>query len=96
MSKSLASAAVILLSLLLGGCDRAASPSVDRTAYPFAQRLPHTDILHGTAVQDPYRWLETGGANSAENSAEVSDWLAAQQLLSDVYFADLPDVAAVR
>ncbi|MGB4247402.1 MAG: prolyl oligopeptidase family serine peptidase [Pseudohongiellaceae bacterium] len=96
MSKSLASAAVILLSLLLGGCDRAASPSVDRTGYPFAQRLPLTDFLHGTSVHDPYRWLETGGANSAENSAEVSDWLAAQQLLSDVYFADLPDVAAVR
>lgn len=100
MSKSLVPVAMVFLTLLLSGCERVAGPSPDRSVHPLAKRLSQTEILHGTAVHDPYRWLESATADSAddsaENSAAISTWLAAQQTVSDDYFAALPEVDSVR
>ncbi|TKK87332.1 S9 family peptidase [Herbidospora galbida] len=46
-----------------------------RPSYPAARRADVSDVLHGTPVPDPYRWLEEPA------SAEVADWLAAQAKL---------------
>ncbi len=43
--------------------------------YPHADRDPVTDVLHGTTVHDPYRWLEQ------ENAERTSAWSAAQDAL---------------
>ncbi|WP_214109679.1 prolyl oligopeptidase family serine peptidase [Acrocarpospora catenulata] len=43
-----------------------------RPAYPPARRDDIVDDLHGTAVPDPYRWLED------TESPEVKEWLEAQ------------------
>jgi prolyl oligopeptidase len=43
--------------------------------YPEARRLDLTEDLFGHQVADPYRWLED------TDSAETSDWLAAQETL---------------
>ena len=43
--------------------------------YPEAQRLELIDEYHGTAVPDPYRWLEN------PDDSRTQDWLVAQQQL---------------
>ncbi len=52
-------------------------PAAQAPAYPAAVRLDLTDDYHGTAVADPYRWLE-----DAEDP-RTADWLAAQADLMD-------------
>ena len=43
-----------------------------------------SDEYHGTAVADPYRWLED------TESDETADWIAAQKAVTDAYLASLP------
>ncbi|MDP3521305.1 MAG: prolyl oligopeptidase family serine peptidase [Hydrogenophaga sp.] len=96
MRKSLVFAVMAITVMLLSGCEKADLSSPDRLAYPVTQRQSATEILHGTAVSDPYRWLETNTDDSAENSAAISNWLAAQQSLSSQYFAQLPSGTDLR
>lgn len=42
------------------------------------------DTLHGVAFRDPYRWLED------QQSAEVRDWLSAQNAYADSILGDTP------
>ena len=53
--------------------------------YPPAPRLDLTEDLFGHRVADPYRWLEDA------DSAETSQWLAAEEELWAAYRAELPD-----
>jgi prolyl oligopeptidase len=46
-------------------------------SYPQAHRLPLVEDVHGHAVADPYRWLESHG------SAETEEWLSSQRRLFD-------------
>jgi prolyl oligopeptidase len=48
------------------------------------------DVLHGVEVADPYRWLEDG------TSAEVADWVAAQNARTRGALDGRPDRAAWR
>ena len=34
------------------------APAVEKVAYPSARRSDHRDDYFGTAVADPYRWME--------------------------------------
>ncbi|MDP1931497.1 MAG: prolyl oligopeptidase family serine peptidase [Gammaproteobacteria bacterium] len=88
MSKTLVPAAALCLIFLLSGCERAGQP----LSYPSAPPLSHTDTLHGISLHDPYRWLEADAAVSID----VSDWLAAQQVLSTNYFAAVPSRTVFR
>jgi prolyl oligopeptidase len=45
---------------------------------------PVTDILHGTAIVDPYRWLED------QNSSETRAWIETQNRYTQAYFARIP------
>jgi prolyl oligopeptidase len=40
-----------------------------RVAYPVTRRVDQVDTLHGTKVEDPYRWLEA----DIRTSKEVAD-----------------------
>ena len=52
----------------------------DRPAYPAAERLPLVDVLHGTEVPDPYRWLEDAADPRTEAWASAqADLLATEQ-----------------
>ena len=46
------------------------------TSVPPTRREDVVDTYHGTAVADPYRWLEDG------DDAEVVAWVAAQNELT--------------
>src|ERR1700722_12262956 len=56
-----------------------------RLEYPAAQRLNLVEDLFGHQVADPYRWLEDA------DSAQTTEWLAAEESLWDGYRAGLPD-----
>jgi prolyl oligopeptidase len=59
----------LLLALHAVGLSSAWGQSLD---YPRTRSVPVVDVLHGTEVADPYRWLE----NSEDT--EVRDWVARQ------------------
>jgi prolyl oligopeptidase len=48
------------------------------------------ELIHGTVVRDPFRWLEDG------NSIETKEWIADQQHRYEEYFATTKDLDAVR
>jgi prolyl oligopeptidase len=76
--------------------DAAPGPVVTRpawaSAYPAARVLATHDILFGTEVRDPYRWLED------EKSPEVQAWMRAEDTLARGRLATLPgrDAIAAR
>jgi prolyl oligopeptidase len=51
---------------------------------------PVTEIIHGVAVVDPYRWLED------RNLPETDHWIRGQQKHCDEYFADIPALDRLR
>lgn len=55
--------------------------------YPPARRDDVVDNFHGTAVPDPYRWLE------APESADTQAWVAAQNNLTRAFLDQLPQRA---
>jgi prolyl oligopeptidase len=62
------------------------SASADPIQYPDTRREDRTDRLHGTAVPDPYRWLE----DDVRKSAEVKAWVEAQNKITSAYLDGIP------
>jgi prolyl oligopeptidase len=60
--------------------------------YPATKKVEQTDTYHGTAVADPYRWLE----DDVRKSAAVADWVAEQNKVTDAYLAGLPERDAIK
>src|SRR5680860_1083298 len=58
--------------------------------YPESHRSDVEDVLHGTAVPDPYRWLEDLDA------PETAAWVAQQNALTECWLADVPERAELR
>ena len=58
--------------------------------YPAAPRGTHVDTYHGTAVPDPYRWMED------LDGAPTAAWVAAQNKLTFGFLDTLPERARFR
>ena len=58
--------------------------------YPETRREEVVDVLHGTSVADPYRWLEDGEAD------EVRAWTRAQGDYTREVLERAPFRAALR
>ena len=58
--------------------------------YPDTRKVEQVDTYHGTAVADPYRWLED------DNSAETKAWVVAQNAVTDKFLAAMPQRAPVK
>jgi prolyl oligopeptidase len=63
------------------------APRAPAFDYPPTRRAETIEKLHGTAVSDPYRWLEDG------SSSEVKTWLAAQGAYARKALDALPERA---
>ena len=60
--------------------------------YPATRRVNHVDTYFGTKVQDPYRWLE----DDVRHSADVADWVKAENRLTESYLAAIPERESIR
>jgi prolyl oligopeptidase len=68
-------------------------PSGDQTLslqYPLARRVDQVDVLHGTPVVDPYRWLEELDA------PETRSWIEAENALTEQLLSQVPQRDAIR
>ena len=72
--------AIIVVALGLG----VACSSPPHPVYPPAHRGDVVDKHAGVDVPDPYRWLED------MESADAKTWVAAENKVTDAYFARLP------
>lgn len=52
--------------------------------YPVTRTCDTVDVYFGTAVPDPYRWLED------DNSTETAQWVKAQNKVTQDYLAKIP------
>ena len=59
-------------------------PAALKLVYPATATVNHVDTLHGTAVPDPYRWLED------DHSAETKAWVAEQNKVTFAYLELIP------
>lgn len=85
----------ILLCVLLSGCQsHLASGSAAQPAtalkYPAAPRTEQVDRYHGTAITDPYRWLEN------LHSRKTKNWVGAQNKLAQPYLESIPARAWIK
>ncbi len=60
----------------------AAAPA--KLSYPTARTVEQVDDFHGTAVSDPYRWMED------LDSPELKTWIDGQNAVVQQYLADAP------
>ncbi|MEO7986066.1 MAG: prolyl oligopeptidase family serine peptidase [Gemmatimonadales bacterium] len=58
--------------------------------YPPAPAADTVDLLHGEAIPDPYRWLESGDA------PETRAWTDGQNALTESWLAARPERATIR
>jgi prolyl oligopeptidase len=63
----------------------AVTAAAKEIVYPAAKTVAQTDTYHGTAVADPYRWMEDLDA------PELATWIASENQLVGDYLADVPD-----
>ena len=62
----------------------------DGLVYPVARVSDHVDTYFGTVVADPYRWMED------VDSAEVKQWVDAENKLTQSFLADVPARAKIH
>lgn len=60
--------------------------------YPKTRTVEQVDDFHGTAVADPYRWLE----NDVRTDKEVADWVSAQNKVTFSYLESIPQRETIR
>lgn len=58
--------------------------------YPIARKVDTVTNYFGTAIPDPYRWLED------DNAPETKDWVAAENRVTQSYLAKIPFRAALK
>lgn len=71
-----------LICVLL--CSAAPAIAAPVNGAPAAKVVPFTETVHGIAVDDPYRWMESGGP-------DYDAWLKAQANAADAWLAAMPD-----
>ena len=58
--------------------------------YPETKKVDTVDNYHGTAIADPYRWLED------DNSEATKEWVIAQNKVTQEYLSKIPFRAQIK
>jgi len=66
--------------------------AAEKANYPMTKKIEQVDNYHGTAVPDPYRWLE----DDVRTSKDVAEWVEAQNKTTFAYLAAIPQREAMR
>ena len=74
MRKAFRHAAIFMIGLVLGASGLAADVLAADSGAPSTARGDAVDVIHGVAVADPYRWLESG------DDPKVDAWTDAQNV----------------
>ena len=77
-------ASLLVLPSALAAMTVSAQPQ--RLAYPATEKQNVVEQQFGTAVADPYRWLE----DDVRVNPKVRDWVSAQNKVTQAYLAALP------
>ena len=77
-------ASLLALPLVMAAMTASAQPQ--RLAYPATEKQNVVEQQFGTAVADPYRWLE----DDVRVNPKVRDWVSAQNKVTQAYLAALP------
>ena len=84
----------LVLGVALSGCQSNPPPADAQASatirYPATQRVEQVDNYHGTAVTDPYRWLED------LDSRRTRRWVDAQNELAQPYLESIPARAWIK
>jgi prolyl oligopeptidase len=100
----LAAVSAAVLAAVLAGCaatpppapvqapPQAAAPKPAATLYPVSKTVDQVDEIAGQKVADPYRWLEA----DVRNSADVAQWVEAQNKVTRAYLDALPGRAVIE
>tara|TARA_B100001059_G_scaffold65168_2_gene61346 strand:+ start:1168 stop:3285 length:2118 start_codon:yes stop_codon:yes gene_type:complete len=81
-----------MTSFILLTCFLLVQPAQSNLDYPDTPRGSTVDDYHGTAVADPYRWLE----EDVRTSDRVSDWVDAQNEVTFGYLNEIPQRNEIR
>ena len=81
-----------MTSFILITCILLVTPAESKLDYPDSPRGTTVDDYHGTAVADPYRWLE----EDVRTSDRVSDWVDAQNEVTFGYLKGIPQRDEIR
>lgn len=75
----------IALAATLVACDsNIEKQQIGNIPYPFIETVDTVDTYFGTAVADPYRWLED------DHSEETGEWVAAQNEVTNSFLEQIP------
>lgn len=66
------------------------SCNISGVKYPETKKVDTVDTYFGVQVKDPYRWLEN------DTSAEVAEWVKAQNAVTNEYLSKIPFRAKVK
>jgi prolyl oligopeptidase len=79
---------ILIVIAVMTGCEQ--QKKIVPGKYPVAQKSDQTDDYFGTAVSDPYRWLED------DNSDETAAWVKAENEVTFGYLEQIPFRAKVK
>lgn len=82
--------AIILSASAVLATSCSTQKSISKMVYPETKKTDHTDSYFGTAVADPYRWLED------DRAEDTKDWVQREVAFTNSYLAKIPFREEIR